>query len=174
MNYIIFGLNFLLLLFCCIPMSTIAQTIPLKESLKDQVGDIIYNSKTDKKNCVCYPRFIPQYYQVNTHYKGGMRSIRREFFKLTMNIEDNKRQSGIITVRFIVNCKGITDRFRVYELNSNYQPISFNEHLVNIVLRKCKELRFWIPGKLASGMPVDSYYYINFRFVHGKLIGITP
>lgn len=82
-------------------------------------------------------------------------------------------QSGYITIRFIVNCKGITNRFRMYETDSLYQQFCFDPLITQQLQAITKNLHDWIPGKF-DNRQYDSYYYLSFKINIGQLIDIMP
>lgn len=151
------------------------QSLPNANELMEDVGDIPFNPKTDKVNFyLCHKNFIIQYYNFETSYLGGTKAIKN--FILTNYIfkPSYKLTTGFLTVRFIINCKGETDRFRLSQLNNDYKNAIFNADLTEQILGLCKKLNLWIPGKDKKGNIYDSYYYLNFRFVKGRIITITP
>jgi hypothetical protein len=119
--------------------------------------------------------WVPQYYQVETTYQGGLDAINRIFssrynIKGIKNLQD---QTGYITIRFIVNCRGGTGRFRMYQVDSAYQTFSFDAAISKKLLEITQSLAGWIPGTYKD-KKVDSYYYLTFKIVRGELKGITP
>jgi hypothetical protein len=153
----------------------LAQTkLPIPGKLPENVGDITFDPKTDDPHFkVCYPDNIFQYYAVNTTYKGGTQVIRNFYFSNYKYEMGYASITGYITIRFVVNCKGQTGWFRIKQLDSNYQHISFNKKAVSELLILTKKLNSWIPGKF-NGVNYDSYYYLNFKRTGGHLKDITP
>lgn len=166
----------LLLLLLSIGTSLKAQNnLPSASSLPEDVGDIAFDPKTDKADFyLCHQNFIIQYYNVATSYKGGGGTIK----KLILNNYQYKpvyvATTGFVTIRFVINCKGQTDRFRVVQMNNNYEQTIFNKDLIAQLLGICKSLDPWLPGKDGKGNIYDSYYYLNFKLVKGRITAITP
>ena len=130
--------------------------------------------KLDKKDFyLCNDQRIVQYYSVKTDYLGERKEIYKQFnakyqFDPTYRIEN-----GYITIRFIVNCKGETDRFRIYEIDDQYNLKSFPQSLKDQFLNIAKSLNHWIPGH-SEGINYDSYYRITIKLVEGKIESIKP
>ncbi|TDN36793.1 hypothetical protein A8B98_07320 [Hymenobacter sp. UV11] len=87
--------------------------------------------------------------------------------------------SGYLTIRFLVNCHGQTDRFRVFQVNSTYQPTQFSAVLVAELLRRTRALAGWQPGYYSGqgalhGQVLDSYYHLVFKISHGRIVDILP
>lgn len=141
-----------------------------------EVGDISFNKNIDDSSFyLCNQQWIPQYYQIGTTYQGGMNEIRRIFFIKYKNkgVKNLQNQTGYITIRFVVNCKGATNRFRTYQVDSLYKSCSFDPIITKSLLDITKSLYDWIPGTFEN-QKVDSYYYLNFKIVRGELKEITP
>jgi hypothetical protein len=162
----------LFLLFVSITIN--AQDITKTTKFPGQVGDISFDPKTDKANFeLCDNGWVNQYYGLKTTYKGGAKAI-KEY--LTGNYKyktSYKNITGYITIRFVVNCKGQTDRFRVFQLDEKYQKAEYNSSFISHLTALCKSLNNWIPGKY-NNQVYDTYYYLNFKMVNGQIKEITP
>ena len=98
------------------------------------VGDIAYDSTSDKKDFyLCNERNIKQYH--NNHkgleYKGEKIALIELFDKQFVPVP-NSKDSGLIRIRFIVNCKGETDRFRVTAMDENYKEKEFDTNATTV------------------------------------------
>ena len=167
---------FLVLLFLLLTGLTSAQnSIPKEDQLTANVGDIAYNPQTDRLDFkLCDKGNIYWYYQLGTKYTGGKPAIVKSIFKYYRYVPAFKNISGSITISFVVNCEGQTDRFRISQLGTNYQKITFQQGLVKQLLQGVKSLDAWIPGKYHDGSAANSYYYLNFKIEDGKIKEITP
>jgi len=148
---------------------------PLKPTFKPMnVGDIEFDSKIDHPDFkLCDSTKIYQYYNFGTSYKGEKSALKDTLLSMfTMN-EKFKQVNGIITIRFVVNCKGQTDRFRVKQIDKDYKEAKFDKELVRHLLDITKRTNGWMPG-ISEGKPIDSYVHINFIFENGNLKYITP
>jgi|GEM_PF-1399988 len=168
-------------LLLLLPLSGQAQgfirpaVIPLIYNPKYQVGDILFDPALDRADFALRPgRPIYQYYNFNTatNYAGGRRELRRELLETLQPKPAGSTGEGYLTVRFVVNHLGETDRFRVSALDTAYQPHSFAPALVAQVLAACRQLRQWEPGKIGSETQ-DSYFYITFVVREGRVQDIT-
>ena len=134
------------------------------------VGDISYNPNLDTEAFEpCDNYRIYQYYQVGTYYQGGKKAIKRMLLP-KVNAE-GLPPNGLLTVRFVVSCKGQTGYFRTKMINPNIKrvavPIEASKHLYELI----SELKDWVPGEI-QGNPQDSYAQISFKLKNGKITDI--
>ena len=157
----------------------VAQHVVLPPLPISNVGDIAYNSVTDRASFQrCGDYDAPQYYQVQTSYAGGMTALRQRLLEKPVPFSQ-ATGSGYLTIRFLVNCHGQTDRFRVFQVNSTYQPTQFSAVLVAELLRRTRALAGWQPGHYSGqgalhGQLLDSYYHLVFKISHGRIVDILP
>lgn len=140
----------------------------------DNIGDIPYNPKTDNADFyLCNPNRIVQYYSVSTDYRGERIAMYDEIMSKYKYKQAYGSKSGFITIRFVVNCKGDTDRFRVFELDDHYQNTKFEPEMIHHLLDIVRSLDAWIPGS-RDGQIYDSYFRITFKIHNSKIILIKP
>lgn len=140
-----------------------------------QIGDISYDVKLDN------PNFVPcngddkiyQYFNTGkgVEYKGGKKEIIDVFKEKYAPI--NNEESGLIRIRFIVNCKGETGRFRVKQMSNNYEQYTFDDRITNQLLMITQSLGGW-KIKISNENKIDYYQYLIFKIEKGNLIEILP
>lgn len=122
----------------------------------------------------CYENFILQYY--NTVPAKGYKFGKKELRKLVLNqfkmIPGNK-DSGYLTFRFIVNCKGEAGRYEIFENDLDYQPSRFDPELTDQLFKITQLLKEWTPIFIEEE-PHDYYMYLTYRFKNGELLEILP
>jgi hypothetical protein len=151
------------------------QTQEKKADYPLQVGDIDFNSKIDNPNFkLCDETRVLQYYNFGKglQYKGEKITI-TEYFKNGLKTKEKIGETGVLTIRFIVNCNGQTGRFRIQGMDNDYNEKKFGDNLANQVLTMTSKLDGWIAGEL-EGKKYDYYQYLAIRFENGKLIEIMP
>ncbi len=140
------------------------------------IGDIEYDAKTDNPNFkLCFPQYIFQYFNDDNElekFKGEKLRLDKIFFDQYKN-QNIKNQSGLIRIRFVVNCKGEADRFRLLEMDQNYNPFTFDKKISEQLLSITKKIEDWHP-KSIEGHSVDYYQYLIFKIENGNLIEILP
>ncbi|HJT75475.1 MAG TPA: hypothetical protein VJ720_15670 [Chitinophaga sp.] len=145
-----------------------------KQTFSENVGDIPFDSLQDDPSfVVCNPRIVFQYYNTGSYYKDHKKEIVKYLLDNFRTKDSFQDQNGFLTVRFIINCNGNTGRFRLLEIDNNYQPIHFREGLSRQLLSLVKQVRGWQPAVYKEKV-YDSYQYITFRIRNGKIISISP
>lgn len=165
-----------MIIACFLTAATAAgqQLRPYTDTSLAHVGDLPFDPATDNPAFdLCGQSFIYQYYGMNTGYKGGKKALRDEILSRFVYNPAAAGANGYITIRFVMNCKGETDRFRVMQINNNYQPASFEPQLVQQLLVLVRSLRGWIPSTREQ-KNYNTYCYLNFKFVNGHLTDILP
>lgn len=166
-------LNFLLFLsllfFCC--------NNKIKESKELRwLEDIPFEEKKDNKDfIICNgEENIYQYFNVGNNLEiVGDKPYIMSHFKHGYDSTEIPKESGLIRIRFIVNCEGGTDRFRVLESDLNYKEKKFDKKISQSILQLTKSLVGW-KQKIRRGIPIDYYQYLVFRIVDGEIIKILP
>jgi len=148
-----------------------------QEEYKD-VGDISFDEQIDDVNFkLCNESKIKQYYvrrssDTPPSYKGEKRGLEKAILS-SYDFPQSEKENGYVTIRFIVNCEGKTGRFRLEEMNFDYEPQKFDEEITNQLLEIVKDLSDWIPRK-SSGENLDFYQYLTFKIEKGQLTKILP
>lgn len=149
-----------------------------KEPYLRWVGDIEFDAKRDDSDFqLCFSdKDIRQYFNFSkgVQYKGEKPAIVQYFTEHYRPVSSNK--SGLLRIRFVVNCKGQTGRFRVKSMNADYQPMEFEPGISNQLLDLTKKMDGWLPIEMEQmdNMKLDYYQYLIFKIQNGKIIEIMP
>lgn len=146
-----------------------------KSEYPNFVGDIEFNSKTDKQDFeLCYEKHIFQYFNNSSglEYEGEKIAIEK-LFKEEYKSEITINETGLIRINFIVNCRGKTDRFRLISMDENYNEKVFLKSITDQLLIITKNLNGWKVKKY-RGEEIDYYQYLIFRIENGQLKEILP
>jgi hypothetical protein len=121
----------------------------------------------------CHDDWVLFYYQTDdAHlYKGEKPAILAAFKDL--DLPKISQNSGYITIRFLVNCKGETGRFRTEQLDFDYKLKIFEGDIVLKILSKTKALDGWLPST-ANGYKCDYYNYLTFKIIDNQIAEILP
>ena len=141
----------------------------------DYVGNINFDEKTDRKDFIlCDENHVYQYFNDSKGflYDGEKLAIEEEFQK-KYNQTIVKKENSWVRIRFIVNCFGRTDRFRILTANYNYEPIEIDKNITSQLLEITKNLSGWIPKKIKE-QKIDYYQYLTFKIKDGKIDEILP
>ena len=138
--------------------------------LTHQVGDITFERNQDSNEFkLCNGDNIFQYYSIDTDYVGGKRAIKEKLqnqFSNTLLTE-----TGLLTIRFILNCEGDTGRFRAKMIDSSLRDIDISNYDLSPLFLAITELQEWNVGTI-SNEPQNSYYQISFKLNKGQLIDV--
>lgn len=139
------------------------------------VGDSVFNPHIDSEAFqICGSESdVQQYFHFSKglFYKGEKKTLRDTFLKQYNPI--NVDESGWIRIRFIVNCKGESGRFRLIMSDLDYKERSFDSRITDQLMQISKSLEGWeIQSK--DGQARDFYQYLIFKISNGKLIEILP
>lgn len=140
------------------------------------VDDIVPDSSLDDPNfkiCNAEDQVI-QYFNNGQalEYNGEKYAIDSIFFSAFKSIP-NPQETGLIRIRFIVNCKGESGRFRMIAMDSEYREREFDKNITEQLMSITKSLKGWTP-KVWKETEIDYYQYLIFKLESGKLISILP
>lgn len=105
-------------------------------------------------------------------FEGDKPALTDIFHKQYKPVTGND-QTGLIRIRFIVNCNGESGRFRIMCSDQNYLPMNFDTKITDQLLAITKSLKGWKP-KLWKETKIDYYQYLLFKINNGNLIAILP
>lgn len=142
-----------------------------------QVGEPQKPFGGDKDFQICYEeKILPHYYGFRRHngyiFKPGKDSL-RSHFRENYNNQGIINESGYITLRFIINCKGETGRFILEELGFDYKKKKFNPELTEHLLTLTKSLKDWTAFSTGD-VTFDSFTHLTFKIENGELLEILP
>jgi len=135
----------------------------------NRIGDLDENRTIDNDFEVCNEDWIGQNYGMTANYEGGKKGIKQEILKDLEALSFEK--SGLITFRFIVNCKGEPGRFRANSTNTQLQQIEVDESKIKDIENALIQLKNWTPAKNKFDS-YDSYYVLNFKIRNNKITDI--
>ncbi len=148
--------------------------VDLKPKDGNTVGYISHDPTLDDPDFRLCGGTIQQYYAVDGGYRGGRKRL-LELLAQQPKLQSagEAEQTGYLTIRFVVNCKGQTDRFRILQVDKRYAPTTFDTVLVSNLLSFTKQLTDWLPGEY-DGNYYDYFQYLTFKLADGKVVDILP
>ena len=139
------------------------------------VGDSVYDPKLDDSEFeICRgENWVRQYfhYEDSFSFEGEKTAVVDHFMGQFKSVDSN--ESGWIRIRFIVNCKGETGRFRLTSSNNSYKPYRFDDRINYQLLNLTKSLRGWKVQDM-KGITQDYYQYLVFKIENGQITEILP
>lgn len=133
------------------------------------IGYIPYSAKLDDPLFeLCNDSVIIENGSRHSSYLGGVKSIFEHFKTLSSQLKYLKGVSGYLTVRFIMNCHGEKDRYRVLGINNRYKAKEFPTDLTNIILEAVKQMSGWQVA-VFQDEKCDSYNMLTFKIIDGQI-----
>jgi hypothetical protein len=164
-----------LILLILIPYLSFSQEkTPTASQYPRVIGDIAFDPKTDKANYIaCGNCEMFQYFQSSEPtYNGDKLAIEKVFLE-KYNPKNVKYESGLVRIRFIVNCLGETERFRLMASDENYQEKTFDESITSQLLEITKSLKGW-KAMTFNNTKINYYQYLIFKIKDGQIQEILP
>lgn len=139
------------------------------------VGDIKFDKSKDSDLFKLCNDDLQTYQYFNDgnglEYEGEKKAISEAFE--THFVSKQASETGLVRIRFIVNCKGQTGRFRLLGMDKDYKEKEFHVSITNQLLTIAKSLDKWRP-KFINEEPVDYYQYLIIKMENGKILEILP
>lgn len=104
-------------------------------------------------------------------YHGGNRAIKLHIDERFDSHEF--KDSGYLTFRFIMNCKGEVGRFIVEEVDLSFNESSFDKKLVKELLEITSSMDNWRPLCFHDENK-DVYMFVTYKIVNGQIMEILP
>lgn len=147
-----------------------------KSEYPRMIGDIAFDPALDDSSFqVCYgDNRLIQYYSLGEKtYTGGKIAIEK-FFEENYDTTKTHDQSGLVRIRFIVNCKGESGRFRILGMDPTYKELDFDASITDQLLALTKSLDSWKVFKNQAGREKEYYQYLIFKIQNGRIVEIMP
>ncbi|WP_024741906.1 hypothetical protein [Tenacibaculum maritimum] len=133
----------------------------------------LFSCKNSNEKIELYSGKKWPYYYPTLEYKGGFYEIKKHYFNNYRTIV-SPNNSGIVKIRFNINCKGISGNFHLETYSLEYKNTVISKKITDQLFFLTKSLNNWIPGRDEDGETVNSHKFLAFRIVNGKLIDILP
>lgn len=144
-----------------------------EQKVLNHVGSIQTDASLDDPTfIVCDETWTYEYYNFGkgVQFEGEKIKILNHFKE---QYKPLAKDNGYFTIRFVVNCRGETGRYRIESMNFDYQPIVFDEKTADQLLTLTKELKGW--GIAAYEKKERDYYqYLTFKLEDGRITEILP
>ena len=81
--------------------------------------------------------------------------------------------NGLLTIRFVINCRGEIGRVRSFAIDTNYKSIVLNKSKVAVISDHIKQMPNWTPGNYKR-KEYDVYKMVSFKIINGVITEIIP
>lgn len=103
---------------------------------------------------------------------GGKKAL-WEAIRPQLDTSQLSNESGYLTFRFVINCKGATGWFITEQTDLDFNPKEFTPNTVNHLLNITASLSEWRPTHV-WGENRDSYAYLTYKMNDGHIIELLP
>jgi hypothetical protein len=122
---------------------------------------------------LCETKYYPsQYYQYNAKNRRSSYQILGDWIAVFKK-PDSFKQSGFLTIRFTINCKGEPCCFYSYEMDENYQKFEFDIAVKKQLRAYIETMGGWHIAE-QKGTAMDYYYYLTFTIKNGEFKNVAP
>ncbi|GAB5552923.1 MAG: hypothetical protein Sapg2KO_25140 [Saprospiraceae bacterium] len=139
------------------------------------IGDIAFDKEQDDpdfKLCSGDKRAIQYYALPEKPYAEEKPALKKHFLD-QYDAEKTTRESGLIRIRFLVNCEGQAGRFRIMGMDWDYQEKTFDTSITDQLMSLTKSISKW-KGFSSKSRGLDYYNYLIFKIEAGQLKEIMP
>jgi len=136
------------------------------------VGGISFDANTDDPAFkLCNPDNVLQIYHLKTNMDETPIMVEKEFRAKFKSQDAWKNENALIRIRFVVNCSGTADRFRLLTLSPDLKEQPINKDLEAHILSIAKSISW--PARRAWQQTVDYYQHFSVWIVNGELSDIV-
>ncbi|MDR0726359.1 MAG: hypothetical protein LBF59_10195 [Prevotellaceae bacterium] len=139
------------------------------------VGDIAFDSTRDNPafEVIDEKQVLPYNTKCGMMIEGERYRV-VEYFSTNFKLKPIKGETGYIVIRFLVNHKGETDRYRMCEMDENTQLRTFDKSISDKIFDLTKKLSGWKPVVDKNSRLRDYYQYLVFKMKDGLIEYILP
>lgn len=174
------SIKFVLSVFCAMLIVLACQTPKqVTKGYPRMIGDIKSDPSIDSPDFeLCKSeKYTVQYYGF-TSEEGSKPHLNEKYEveKLVADLyipDQAKKESGLLRIRFIVNCKGEAGRFRILGMDKYYNEKIFDKSISDQLLNITKKHFKWKAFKTEK-FERDYYMYVIFKIEEGEVLEIMP
>lgn len=144
----------------------------------ERVGFIDFDTTIDKDTnlelCFSHDQ-IKDYYngqENRSGFIGGKRGLKK-YVNSKLDAKKLKKESGYLTFRFVINCKGKAGKFITNQADFEYTEKQFSQETITHLYEILSSVEKWKPC-IIRGKKRDSYFYITFILKDGKIQDLLP
>lgn len=105
-------------------------------------------------------------------YRGSKKTFKNTILSKYDSLSYN--DSGYISYRFLVNCKGEAGWFEIIEMNLDLEETKLDKKIVESLLKLTSSAENWNTVGWDENENVDYYMYVLYRIENGKIVEILP
>ncbi|WP_460219841.1 hypothetical protein [Psychroserpens sp. MEBiC05023] len=141
----------------------------VKTDYKDHIGDTTFNADLDDPQFQFCDSTKVLHRRALISYTGGNKALNKAILESYNYQSDYRFFSGYFIIRFAVNCKNESGRFRIQVLDTDFNSTKCPEDLFQHIQSVFKELKDWNHA-IYNGKDYDSYTFRVIKIENGKII----
>lgn len=139
-----------------------------KQTYQNQIGDTPFDPDLDNSSFEFCDSNNVLHSRNYISYRGGYRILEQEYLSKYIFKPIYSSFNGYMVIRFAVNCKNETDRFRIQILDTDFSPTTCPLGLEDHILSIMKSLKGW-KHPIYDGKDYDGYTFITLKFKNGQI-----
>ncbi len=157
---------YMLLVFSAITCTSEKKKI---KKYNEHIGDTFFNPKKDNSDFAFCDSTKVFHSRSKVQYTGSSKALETELINQYQFKSIFKNFSGYFFIRFAVNCKNETGRFRYQIVDDNFKETSCNEELVDHIISLTKSLKGWNHVKY-NDKSYDGYTFLIVKLINGEIV----
>jgi hypothetical protein len=145
------------------------QAQEVSEKYMEQIGDTPFETNQDNAEFHFCDSTNVLHKRALISYVGGFKAMEAEIINNYSNKPDYITFSGYFFIRFAVNCKGESDRFRWEIVGEDFKKTVCPYILEKEIIKIVKNLKKWNPANY-EGKIYDGYTFIIIKMINGKIV----
>jgi len=129
---------------------------------------ISYDAKYDNPNYIICDSTKISSGRNRLKYIGGANKFKKDIASIYSYSPEYETFSGYIVIRFLVNCKGKSGRYRAQSLNLDFSPSTAPSDLIEYSIKLVKSLDNWTKSS-AHDSKAAYHKFINLKINNGQI-----
>lgn len=163
----LYMLMVLILFFSCISKKE-AEAEKKPEYMAD-IGNTKFNFELDDVNFIFCDSTDVLHQITRISYYGGAPAMEKELIDNYKKQPEYESFTGYFFIRFAVNCKNESGRFRWEIVNEDFKETTCPKSLEDEIITKVKSLKYW-NHPIYEGESHDGYTYMIVKIENGNIV----
>ena len=135
----------------------------------DDIGDTVFNPELDAVNFTFCDSTDVLHKRARISYVGGTPNMEKELLAAYVKKSEYESFSGYFFIRFAVNCKNESGRFRWEIVDEEFKETKCPKALEEEIIRAVKSLQYW-NHPIYEGESHDGYTYLIVKIKNGTIL----
>jgi hypothetical protein len=159
----------LVLILLCNCKSQKEPEVSQKPVYLDDIGDTIFNPELDNVNFTFCDSTDVLHKRARISYAGGTPAMEKELLEKYTKKPEYEVFSGYFFIRFAVNCKNESGRFRWEIVDEEFKETKCPKPLETAIISAVKSLQYW-NHPIYQGESHDGYTFLIVKIKNGTIL----